>query len=280
MRKVCERIALVVVLVGVLGTLPFQAVAETVGSVISTTGEAYAEGPSGQRPLECATPVELGETLVTPDGARAALLAGDVYLQLDGGSAVAIRRGADGAPAFDVLRGRVRILDTRESGPALAAKTAGALASGTGTDTEIRIDTGGAQFCESAASLALQTGSGASATLASGQCVTVSPDGSTANSDKPAEEIKLAGAEGCFDVALVDHFTPGVSAPAAPTISLAPIDPDRSPLDPCDTPGSGCGRIVSFIPPPPGGEIMEQPPEPPTGCFPGAPPGACGGDVD
>ncbi len=275
MRKVCERIALFAVLVGVLGTLPAQrAAAETVGSVISTSGQAYAEGPAGRRPLECGTPIEAGERVVTPEGALVGLLAGDVYVQLDGGTNLGIDRGADGTPSFDLTSGRARILDTREGGAPLVVKTPGATASGAGTDTEIAIGDTGTEFCEDSGNLELQPSTGSSLIAGAGQCVTLAADGSATASQKTAEAIKLAGADACFDVAIVDHFTPGVAAPSAATISLAPIDPDRRIFGPCDDPGSGCTR---FIPPPPGGEIMEQPPGPVCAPgFPGFP--ECGGN--
>ena len=272
MRKVCERIALLAVLVGVLGTLPSQqAAAETVGSVISTTGEAYAEGADSRRPLECGTPIEFGERIVTPPGARAGLSAGDVYLQLDGGTDVAIVRAADGTLSFDLRSGSVRILDARDGGAALVVKTAAATATGTGIDAEVRIGDAGTTFCESAASLDVQ-GGGATTTAPTGQCVTIAADGSATTSPKSGDEIALAGADGCFDVAVVDHFTPDVALAGAPsTISLAPIDPDRTLFSPCDDPGSGCGRDLRLLPmpEPPGGEIMEQPPNPV--CVPGFP---------
>lgn len=277
MRNVCGQYALVAVLVGVLGTLSSQrAAAETVGSVISTSGGAYAEGPAGRRSLECGTPIESGERVVTPDGARVGMLAADIYLQLDSGSDVGVEVGAEGAASFDLRSGQIRIVDTREGGTALVVGTPGGNARGAGIDTEIRIAADTTQFCEAAAELDLRSDSGSNATAQPGHCVTLAADGSLAASARGGDEIDLAGAQGCFDVAVLDHFTPGVAAASATTISLAPIDPDRTLFGPCDEPGSGCGRRLSFMPEPPGGEIIEQPPVPPTGCFPGAPAGACG----
>ena len=91
MRSVFERIALVAVLGGVLGMLPLlPAGAETLGTVVSTAGDAFVESADGRRPLDCGASVGAGERIVTQAGARLSLVAGDVYLQLDPGASVAI----------------------------------------------------------------------------------------------------------------------------------------------------------------------------------------------
>jgi hypothetical protein len=266
MRNVCQRSSLVAVLVGVLGTLPsfpLQAGAEssdsqsgTVATVISITGEGYAEGPDGRRNLECNTPIRRGEHVVTPAGARVGLVSSDVYVQLDSGTDVTVDRGESGVPSFSFAMGHARVVDTRESGDALSISGAGSVASGLGTDTEVVVTGDRAEYCEKGADLGVE-GAKTRVTAKAGECLEVPAGKSPAASSKTAGEVPMASPSDCFDVGLVGHFTPDVAAP--PTrISLAPIDLDRRVFGPCDDPGSGCGLGDDF----PAMVIREQPPVP------------------
>jgi hypothetical protein len=259
-----ERIALAAVLGGVLGMLPLlPASAEITGAVISTTGSAYAEGAGGKRSLGCRAQVREGERILTEAGARLALVAGDVYVQIDRAANLVISRTAAGAPSIEIASGRVRLIDTRSAGGSpFEIRTPHSQASGLGTDTEVVVSGAQTELCEGAADLDVTTREGnASLVARAGQCVTVGSGESPSTAAKGAATIALAGAEGCIQVAAVDHFTPDVAAPP-PTIGLAPIDPDRT-FDLCSDPGAGCMGM------PTGGAgniIIEPPPPPCSGC--------------
>jgi hypothetical protein len=249
MRKVCQRSSLVAVLVGVLGTLQLvqaetaQAESGIVGIVISTTGAVYAEGPEGPRSLECGTPIRKGERVITPNDASVGFMSADVYVQLDGDTDVAVDRSASGAPLFTVTAGRARVVDTREAGDALVIRAPGSTASGVGTDTEVAVAGDRTEYCEGGAELGVEAG-GEVLTAQSGECLTFGSGAAPTTSSKVAGGLPLGGA-GCVAMSIVDHFTPEVAALPL-TISLAPIDPNRRLIGPCDDPGSGCSR--SFPP--------------------------------
>jgi hypothetical protein len=262
-----ERIALVAVLGGVLGMLPLlPAGAETMGSVVSTAGDAFVEGADGRRPLDCGAAVGAGERIVTAAGARLALVAGDVYLQMSPGAGAAVGRTAAGAPSIEISSGQVRLVDMRPAGaPPLVIATPHSQASGFGTDTEVTVSGAGSELCEAAADLEVTALEGdASIVARRGECVTLGSGAAPSTAPKGAPRIALAGAEGCIEVAAVDHFTPGVAAPP-PTIGLAPLDPDRRVYGPCEE--LGCLEV------PPGGDVFERPPLPdicaidPASCF-------------
>ena len=260
MRSVFERSALAAVLGGVLCTLPLlPAGAETTGAVISTTGSAYAEGAGGNRSLGCGAPVREGERIVTEAGARMALLAGDVYVQIDQAANLGIGRTAAGAPSIEIASGRVRLVDTRSAGGSpFEIRTPHSQAGGLGTDTEVVVSAARTELCEEAADLDVTAHEGNTSLVArAGQCVTVRSGESPSTAAKGEAKIALAGAEGCIEVAAVDHFTPDVAAPP-PTIGLAPIDPDRT-LHLCSDPGPGCMKIPAVGA---GNIIIEKDPSP------------------
>jgi hypothetical protein len=271
MRSVFERIALAAVLGGVLGMLPLlPASAEITGAVISTTGSAYAEGAGGKRSLGCRAQVREGERILTEAGARLALVAGDVYVQIDRAANLGIGRNAAGAPSIEIASGRVRLIDTRSAGGSpFEIRTPHSQASGLGTDTEVVVSGARTELCEGAADLDVTAREGnASLVARAGQCVTVSSGDSPSTAVKGEATIALAGAEGCIKVAAVNHFTPDVAAPP-PTIGLAPIDPDRT-FDLCSDPGAGCIEMPTFRDP---AIIIEIDPEPICGF-------ACLGEED
>jgi hypothetical protein len=242
MRSVIERIVLGVVLGGVLGALPlFSASA---AEVLSTTGDAFVEGAEGRQPLQCNGLLRDGERIVTGEGSRAGLQVGEVYVQLDQGTSVIIRRTEGGAASLEIVSGRVRLVDTAiGEGPLFEILTPNSRAAGRGFDTEVVVSQQGTEFCEAAADLdvALRDGSG-SLLARPGQCVTARGGEPLATAPGGERQIALSGAEGCIEVAVVGHFLPDVAAPP-PTIGLAPLDPDRRTYGPCDDPGSGCMRI-------------------------------------
>jgi hypothetical protein len=257
MRSVIERMVLGVVLGGVLGALPlFSAGAETAAEVLSTTGGVFAEGAEGRQPLQCNGVLRDGERVVTDEGSRAGLQLGDVYVQLDKGTSVIIRRTEAGAPSLEILSGRVRLVDTGSgAGPLFEILTPDSHATGRGNDTEVTVSRVGTEFCEAAADLdvALRDGSG-SLLARAGQCVTARGGEPLATAPRGESRIALSGAEGCIKVAVADHFLPDVAGPP-PTIGLAPLDPDRLTYGPCDNPGSGCMRIQPMgVPSPPSGD--------------------------
>jgi len=245
MRSVIERIVLGVVLGGVLGALPlYSASAETVAEVLSATDGAFVEAAEGRQPLQCDGLLRDGERIVTGEGSRAGLQVGEVYVQLDQGTSVIIRRTEAGAPSLEILSGRVRLVDTGiEEGSLFEILTPDSRAAGRGIDTEVVVSQQGTEFCEAAADLdvALRDGSG-SLLARPGQCVTARGGEPLATAPRGESQIALSGAEGCIEVAVVGHFLPDVAAPP-PTIGLAPLDPDRRTYGPCNDPGSGCMRI-------------------------------------
>jgi hypothetical protein len=263
--EVCERTALVAVLVGVLGTLSTHpAAAESVGAVMSTSGDAYAVSDTGRRPLECGSPIQPGERIVTQSGARVGFLASDTYVQLGAGSDVTVDRTAGGSAALAFSAGEARVIDTRESGSPLEISSPHATSKGLGSDTEISVSASGTQLCEGSATIDIRATNGSETQATAGQCVTIDPAGAQTSSAKGDSKLPAVGAAGCIDVAVVDHFTPGVAAPAA-TIGLAPFDPDRRTFNPCDNVGGPCGpgAFPTGLNGPRGG-VIEQPPMPPT----------------
>jgi hypothetical protein len=245
MRSVIERIVLGAVLGGVLGALPlFSAGAETAAEVLSATGSALAVSAEGQRPLECSGLVRDGERIVTDESSRAGLLAGDVYVQLDHATSVIVRRTEAGAPLLEITSGRVRLVDTSAGdGSAFEIRTRDSRAAGRGNDTEVTVSQLGTELCEARADLDVAGLDGDGSLVARpGQCVTAHGGEPLVTAPRGESRIALSGAEGCIQVAVVDHFLPDVAAPP-PTIGLAPLDPDRMTYGPCDDPGSGCMRI-------------------------------------
>jgi hypothetical protein len=246
MRSVIERIVLGAVLVGVLGTLPLlSAGAETAAEVLSATGTAFAEGAEGQRSLSCQGLVGEGERIVTNQGSRVGLMAGDLYVQVEPGTSVTLGRTAAGAPSLEITSGRVRVVDTRAGeGPEFEIRTPDSRAVGRGNDTEVTVSQRGTELCEAAADLKVtkQDGSGSLAARP-GQCVTAHGGEALAAAPRGESRIALSGAEGCIEVAAVDHFLPSVAAAPPPTIGLAPMDPERRTYGPCDN-----GSCTGFSP--------------------------------
>jgi len=175
MRSVIGRIVFGAVLGGVLGTLPLSsASAETAAVVLSATGSSFAESATDRRSLECQGVVADGERIVTDESSRAGLLAGDVYVQLDPSSSVAIGRTEAGALSLEVISGRVRLVDTGTGdGSPFEIRTPDSRAAGRGNDTEVTVSSQGTEFCEAAADLdvTLREGNG-SLVARPGQCVT------------------------------------------------------------------------------------------------------------
>ena len=237
MRSVIERIAIGAVLGGVLGALPLSSVgAETAAVVLSATGSSFAESATDRRSLECQGVVADGERIVTDETSRAGLQAGDLYVQLDPSSSVAIGRTEAGAPSIEVISGRVRLVDTGAgAGPAFEIRTPDSRATGRGNDTEVTVSNQGTEFCEAAADLdvALREGDG-SLVARPGQCVAARAGEPLTTAPGGGSQIALSGAEGCIEVAAVDHFLPDVAAPP-PTIGLAPLDPPRQIWRPRDS---------------------------------------------
>lgn len=237
MRSVIERIVIGAVLGGVLGTLPLSSAgAETAAVVLSATGSSFAESATDRRPLACQGVVADGERIVTDESSRAGLLAGDVYVQLDPSSSVAIGRTEAGALSIEVISGRVRLVDTGAGdGAPFEIRTPDSRAAGRGNDTEVHVSSQGTEFCEAAADLdvALREGNG-SLVARPGQCVTARAGEPLSTAPGGGSRIALSGAEGCIEVAAVDHFLPDVAAPP-PTIELAPLDPPRQIWRPRDS---------------------------------------------
>ena len=111
----------------------------SVGQVVALSGAVQAAAP-GQEPrtLSCNDSVYEGEVLSTSEGARVGILSSEIYAQLDTGARLALG-SSEGVPAFRLVSGAARIVDTRVDTDALAFQiaTPHASASGLGGDVEI-----------------------------------------------------------------------------------------------------------------------------------------------
>jgi hypothetical protein len=256
----------------VLGLFQVPAVSladEALGRLTSATGPVTATDPSGaQRSLSCGDSVFAGETISTSPGGSAAVLANDVLTQVAGSSAVRMARTDDGALDATLERGRVRMIDARETGsPArLGANDAVVRVAGNDAEGYLLVEKIGpyAMFCEWDAPLEVARRS-ESATANPGECVIAKGTEPLYVADAHDERIPATGADMCPpDLTHLaeagPHFPdplPGVGAgsPSEPWNTLAggPTMPRR---DPCDDPGAGCritnGSIIVISEPPPG----------------------------
>jgi hypothetical protein len=224
--------------------------AESVAEVFAVDGSAQA----GQRELARGDAIEAGELVRTGPGSRAALFAGDIYVQLDPDSAVRFSQPSGGVQV-ELEAGRARIVDTRGGGQPGAVAAGFGRAPIAGGDKEIYLlseKTGRyAMFCDWTQPLAVAKGPN-SAQAHPGECVLVKPDEAPYASRGHDHQIPLlpVGDDVPAD-ALAQHFD-ATDVASGPFHGFpGPYDaPDRE-RDPCDIPGSGCQGDLVIIEPPP-----------------------------
>ena len=222
-----------------------------VAQVVTLSGSVRAQAAgAAPRSLACDDPIRACDTLVTGSGAHVGLLVAGVLAQLDGDSRVSL--GAGSSPRLFVHSGGVRLVDPR---PATAEPwqvgTPQGPIHGTAGDAEVRV---GQEHTASSSSVCLRRGaghiaaSGAAGGVAAGQCAQLE-GGELRRAALRAGSIELASALSCpVELAgAAGRFSPGdVAAPpfglgAFPAVPAA----DTFRREPCDVPGSICGKGLS-----------------------------------
>ena len=268
---------------------PGAAGAETVGQVVAVSGRVVAErAGEPSRSLACDDLVHEGETLVTSPGARARVLVGETFVQLDADSAVAL--GAlEGAPDLGLEAGGLRLIDGGARGWRVRTHHGETQGAG-GSDAEIWLRLEGpaaiTRVCAHEGSVTATPSAGAPAAIPAGGCAHAD-EGSVSHHENPGPEIAVAEAPACrFDVAgVADRFTPtDVAAPLPgagfPSVGAA----DLFRRDACDDPGSGCAGNPTPLPTPPSssppapGPPIFVDPDPDTSC--GGPGFPCPGNLE
>jgi hypothetical protein len=241
------------VLGGVLGVLPFAGAAaaaaggdpDVMATVVSLRGDVFAQAPGDEpRRLGCNDFIRRDETVTTTLGSRLAVL------------------GREAA-------GRIRVVDARPEGETaaihLATPHAKALTTGTDTDVTVVIEEIDvrSEFCERGRPLRIELEAGEQSVVAEpGQCAEARPSNLRVGA-RTREPLGVGGDSVCDVIGNVaDLFTPAdVAAPAVAGFP-GPLSVGGLPRQPCDDPGSGCGRIPQ--PPPPQPPPRRPPPRPPS----------------
>lgn len=253
---------------------------EALGYVSSVSGEATAQlGSEEPRALHCGDPVYAGDLLRTAKSSSVGVLSGDVMTELAADSQLRLDRTGS-LPAATLERGKVRMLDPRESGaPArLAARDARAEVMGNDAEAYVFEEKVGpyAMLCEWDSGLPVSRGPEERKLAKPGECVIA----------KPAEPLYTARAHEARipvvadDVCAIDpgllaslagappsHLSPADVAAPPPVAgvgtaglgALAPQNPQPPARTPCDTPGAGCGTPFPAIAMP-GGPVVAPPP--------------------
>ncbi len=257
-----------------IGVPPECTATGDVGQLVAVSGAVHARTADGRlRSLACDDVLRACETLVTSPGARAGLLAQDVYAEVTPDTRVRVGL-REGLPEFYVQSGGVRLVDAREGGGApLEVGTPHGSGRATGADSEwwVRFEGGAGEtrVCAHERDVALQPLSGAGGTAAAGRCAVLDTGGvHLAEGADPT--IAIAAALTCdFDVAgelsPTDVAAPPFGFGAFPDVLAA----DAFQRSPCDDPGSGCRGPVTPTPTP-------TPPPPIAKDF--TPDSPCGGD--
>jgi len=255
-RNRIGRAAGAAVLGGLLALPAASAPGDTVGSVLSASGAAHIEGPEGRRPLGCGESVREGERIVTTSGATVSVTAGDTYLQVARDTVVRM----DGSGRFQLERGLARFIDVADGANEIAVGTPHGQLTARGGDTEVSVNAGQAEFCERGRAVEVSAGS-TRETLARAQCATAQ-GGSIRLAPAGDSRVALSGAQGCIDIAVMNHLSPTDVAAPPPSVGLYPFDPDKRTYQPCDAAGS-CGAIVV----PMGTRSPDPTPDPPSFGF-------------
>jgi len=247
---------------------------EALGHVRSVTGEATAQRPGeAPRPLACGDPLYAGDTVRTAPGASVGIQSGDVATELAADSRLHLQRTDDGLPSVALEKGKVRMLDPRESGaPAhLAALDAGADVMGNDAEAYVFVEKVGpyAMLCEWDADLPVARGDDLHVAHP-GECVISKPTEPLYTAKAHEARIPVTVAQACeIDPDAIAslagapglHLAPGHVAAPPPvagigTAGLGLGNPQGSaltPRSPCDSPGAGCALPLPVVPrePPP-----------------------------
>jgi hypothetical protein len=266
------------VLGGVLGVLPFAGAAaaaaggdpDVMATVVSLRGDVFAQAPGDEpRRLGCNDFIRRDETVTTTLGSRLAVLGRDVYTTLSDRTEVRFGETRAQTPHLFVAAGRIRVVDARPEGETaaihLATPHAKALTTGTDTDVTVVIEEIDvrSEFCERGRALRIELEAGEQSVVAEpGQCAEARPSNLRVGA-RTREPLGVGGDSVCDVIGNVaDLFTPAdVAAPAVAGFP-GPLSVGGLPRQPCDDPGSGCGRIPQ--PPPPQPPPRRPPPRPPS----------------
>lgn len=108
-----------------------------IGRVAAIEGIVYAQAPGEVlRRLSCDDPVFDGDQLLTEEDAAVGVLSEDFYTRLDQSTDMQMRVAAGGAPALDLRRGHLRLVDESATRAEGTIDTPGLTAAEAGRDTE------------------------------------------------------------------------------------------------------------------------------------------------
>lgn len=247
-------------------------------TLLSARGEVRAEGAGAPRDLGARDTFGAGERLVTGADAGAALAVGDLHVQVGPGSRLAV--GPDGS--LELERGTLRVVDLGDGSREAVVRTPHAVVRAAGADTEVEAGAAATRVRQGDGSARVARVDATGTTeLPEDHEARVDAEGVTVASGA-APRLALGGAD--VDVAVATHFQPADVAAPPSTVSLFPFDPDKRVLNPCDSPGSGCGGSPQLLvqPSAPGpsgapdfgfGTGPADPPDPGFGTGPADPPG-------
>ena len=109
----------------------------TVGYVVTTDGEAYAQAP-GEEPrlLECDSEIYRHDLITTVGDPGVAIMSGDSYVRLAGNSTMTFGTLNSGPPELDLQKGHVRMIDMGDGSQTGSIKTPGLVLADTRSTSE------------------------------------------------------------------------------------------------------------------------------------------------
>ena len=235
-----------------------------VGQVMTLTGGATAVDGSGcSRILACGSSLYAGETVTTGGTSSAGFLVGDVLSQVGADSRVTIGATPSGAADVTLVKGNVRVIDPRESGPPVQLSALGTSTQFTGNSAGAAITDGQAAYC--ADSPIPITQGGRTTTADPGACNATVAGGAFAAGGGGGGVAPISGGS-CMQVAGTSHVQPLPPVSSPPGNTPLPDPPESPPRNPCEV--GACGR--SFDPPGNKAPPPSQTPFPGDGSFPGS----------
>jgi hypothetical protein len=232
-----------------------------VGQVMTLTGGATAvDGNGCSRILACGSSLYGGETLTTGGTSSAGFLVGDVLSQVGADSKVKIGTTPSGAADVTLVKGNVRVIDPRESGPPVRLSALDTSTQFTGNSAGAAISDGRAAYCADSPIPVTQGGRTTSADP--GACDATAAGGAFAagGAGGGGGATPISGGS-CMQVAANSHVQPLPPVSSPPGDTPFPDPPESPPRNPCEV--GACGR--SFDPPP-----GNQAPPPSQTPFPGS----------